>query len=134
MIIDKWENNTLFLELLAETDNLDNDEVDDTTKTPLERPLEANGSNKRSGKITSKLWRQEFFSTEKISTELFPTEHFPTEVIPTRVFLYRGYTYTEVKPTTQYSYRVFIYTTFFIHTILHTEVIPTRKFFRKNLS
>ena len=79
-------------------------------------------------------WRQEFFSTEKISTELFPTEHFPTEVIPTRVFLYRGYTYTEVKPTTQYSYRVFIYTTFFIHTILHTEVIPTRKFFRKNLS
>ena len=55
MIIDKWENNTLFLELLAETDNLDNDEVDDTTKTPLERPLEANGSNKRSGKITSKL-------------------------------------------------------------------------------
>ena len=40
---------------MAETDNLDNDEVDDTTKTPLERPLEANGSNKRSGKITSKL-------------------------------------------------------------------------------
>ena len=49
MIIDKWENNTLFLELLAETDNLDNDEVYDAIKNPLERPLEvANDSNKRS--------------------------------------------------------------------------------------
>ena len=56
MIIDKWENNTLFLELLAETDNLDNDEVNDTTKNPLERPLEvANDSNKRSGNNASKL-------------------------------------------------------------------------------
>ena len=50
MIIDKWENNTLFLELLAETDNLDKDEVNDDIKTPLERPLEANDSIKRSGK------------------------------------------------------------------------------------
>ena len=53
MIIDKWENNTLFLELLAETDNLDNVEVDDTTKTPLERPLEAINFNKRSEIDTS---------------------------------------------------------------------------------
>ena len=34
---------------MAETDNLDNDEVNDTTKNPLERPLEvANDYNKRS--------------------------------------------------------------------------------------
>ena len=43
------QNHTLFLELLATTDNLDKDEVNDATKTPLERPLEvANDSNKRS--------------------------------------------------------------------------------------
>ena len=41
---------------MAETDNLDNDEVNDTTKNPLERPLEvANDSNKRSGNNASKL-------------------------------------------------------------------------------
>ena len=45
----------LFLELLAKTDNLYVDEVDDATKTPLERPLEATDSNKRSRKVTSKL-------------------------------------------------------------------------------
>ena len=40
---------------MAETDNLDNDEVNDTTKNPLERPLEvANDYNKRSEIGTSK--------------------------------------------------------------------------------
>ena len=39
---------TLFLELLAKTDNFEDDEVNDTSKTPLERPLEAIKSNKRS--------------------------------------------------------------------------------------
>ena len=33
------------------TDNLEEDEVKDTTKNPLERPLEVIDSNKRSGNI-----------------------------------------------------------------------------------
>ena len=41
---------------MAKTDNLDNDEVYDAIKNPLERPLEvANDSNKRSGNNASKL-------------------------------------------------------------------------------
>ena len=40
---------------MAKTDNNENVEVKDDTKNPLERPLEVTDSNKRSGKITSKL-------------------------------------------------------------------------------